>query len=73
VQESRRGTAAVPIRPRRSTLRERLRYPGLPIQRRRMVKKTEPKKLSLNKETVADLKQVAGGLNKWFSDCAPCD
>lgn len=38
-----------------------------------MVKKIEPKKLSLNKETVADLKQVAGGLNKWFSDCAPCE
>lgn len=38
-----------------------------------MVKKTEPKKLSLNKETVVNLKQVTGGLNRWFSDCAPCD
>lgn len=50
-----------------------------------MVKKTAPKKLSLNKETVANLKQVAGGFVQeqnlasggpeicWFSDCNPCD
>lgn len=44
------------------------------------------KKLTLNKETVANLKQVAGGVlyqqDKvasggpeicWFSDCNPCD
>lgn len=52
-----------------------------------MKKKVEKKKLSLHKETLADLKKVAGGgalygqdaatsagdMICWFSDCNPCD